>query len=729
MASAWGAWVHTDDWRCGVNAWVVSETSTAATIRVQNIFENVYLIGSRSGNSVRCSCDGTTRSADMSLGTNYGHTGQKVIKTEDFTVAKRDSARNVSCGATIVVSSGSAGTSSASVSVRIGAISYSKPADPSSCAAVREGDSKASVTWSNGATTALAPRTATLVDRSTDGGDFAQIASVGKDAANYTDNGIEANHSYTYRVRAQGNGGYSNYSTSESIYTTPAAPLSVDVSKVQATTVRIAADVSNVNTATAYDIEVSKDGGAWERVSTVEDLPATADVSGRAKFRVRSTRGELQSAWTESDEITTIVPPLAPKVSGLPSVAATGSSQTVAWVPNHPDGTAQSAAQVEFTKGGSTQTVDVTDAKSCTVPSSLMASPSTVSVRVRTKGLDPSWGAWSSPVTMSVAVPPSVVITSPASDGAVIESLPMTVSWTAVDSTGVSEQVITLKDSGGTVLWTATVPSSIRSFDIPYRLDNMKQYSITLTVRGGSSLTASSVRTFATDYAEPDVPYSYIEVNTSNFSTSITVNDGKEPGSGKPDAKSFTVTRILPDGTRWVVARNLLDGQQATDPLPPLNVDFSYEVVAISDMGTQSVLTTDAYVDSDGSEVFSFGSDAMEALVLQFDANASINSERTGELFRFAIGSGSTGLPTFYADGELSVNGRRSYVVFGKEDFNRARNIARSQKAASCWYRDAYGGRAFVHPSFGFSYATGKYDAFDVTANLTECVFEEPWNA
>lgn len=729
MASAWGAWVHTDDWRCGVNAWVVSETSTAATIRVQNIFENVYLIGSRSGNSVRCSCDGTTRSADMSLGTNYGHTGQKVIKTEDFTVAKRDSARNVSCGATIVVSSGSAGTSSASVSVRIVAISYSKPADPSSCAAVREGDSKASVTWSNGATTALAPRTATLVDRSTDGGDFAQIASVGKDAANYTDNGIEANHSYTYRVRAQGNGGYSNYSTSESIYTTPAAPLSVDVSKVQATTVRIAADVSNVNTATAYDIEVSKDGGAWERVSTVEDLPATADVSGRAKFRVRSTRGELQSAWTESDEITTIVPPLAPKVSGLPSVAATGSSQTVAWVPNHPDGTAQSAAQVEFTKGGSTQTVDVTDAKSCTVPSSLMASPSTVSVRVRTKGLDPSWGAWSSPVTMSVAVPPSVVITSPASDGAVIESLPMTVSWTAVDSTGVSEQVITLKDSGGTVLWTATVPSSIRSFDIPYRLDNMKQYSITLTVRGGSSLTASSVRTFATDYAEPDVPYSYIEVNTSNFSTSITVNDGKEPGSGKPDAKSFTVTRILPDGTRWVVARNLLDGQQATDPLPPLNVDFSYEVVAISDMGTQSVLTTDAYVDSDGSEVFSFGSDAMEALVLQFDANASINSERTGELFRFAIGSGSTGLPTFYADGEMSVNGRRSYVVFGKEDFNRARNIARSQKAASCWYRDAYGGRAFVHPSFGFSYAAGKYDAFDVTANLTECVFEEPWNA
>lgn len=729
MASAWGAWVHTDDWRCGVNAWVVSETSTAATIRVQNIFENVYLIGSRSGNSVRCSCDGATRSADMPLGTNYGHTGQKVIKTEDFTVSKRDSARNVSCGATIVVSSGSSGTSSASVSVRIGAISYSKPADPSSCAAVREGDSKVSVTWVNGATDTLTPRTATLVERSTDGGDFAQIASVGKDVENYTDNGTEQNHIYSYRVRAQGSGGYSNYSTSESIYTTPAAPLSAVATKVMMSTVRVSADTSNVKSAVGYEVEASENGGDWYRVATVDFFPITTEIAGVAIFRVRSVNGDLKSGWTESNEIATITPPLAPNVTGLPEVAAIESEQTVRWVPNHPDTSEQTSAQVEFTKDGSVQTVDIGSELSCTVPQSLMSSAGVVSVRVRTKGLDPSWGAWSSPVTMSVAVPPSVVTTSPASDGAVIESLPMTVSWTAVDSTGVSEQVITLKDSDGTVLWTATVPSSIRSFDIPYRLDNMKQYSITLTVRGGSSLTASSVRTFATDYAEPDVPYSYIEVNTSNFSTSITVNDGKEPGSGKPDAKSFTVTRILPDGTRWVVARNLLDGQQATDPLPPLNVDFSYEVVAISDMGTQSVLTTDAYVDSDGSEVFSFGPDAMEALVLQFDANASISSERTGELFRFAMGSGSTGLPTFYADGELSVSGRRSYVVFGKEDFNRARNIARSQKAASCWYRDAYGGRAFVHPSFGFSYAAGKYDAFDVTANLTECVFEEPWNA
>lgn len=721
MASAWGAWVHTDDWRCGVNAWVVSETSTTATIRVQNIFENVYLIGSRSGNSVRCSCDGATRSADMSLGTNYGHTGQKVIKTEDFTVAKKDSARNVSCGATIVVGSGSAGTSSASVSVRIGAISYSKPADPSSCAAVREGDSKASVTWSNGATTALAPRTATLVDRSTDGGDFAQIASVGKDAANYTDNGIEANHSYTYRVRAQGNGGYSNYSTSESIYTTPAAPLSVDVSKVQATTVRIAADVSNVNTATAYDIEVSKDGGVWELVSTVEDFPATADVSGRAKFRVRSTRGELQSAWTESDEITTIVPPLAPKVSGLPSVAATGSSQTVAWVPNHPDGTAQSAAQVEFTKGGSTQTVDVTDAKSCTVPSSLMASPSTVSVRVRTKGLDPSWGAWSPPVAMAVAVPPSAAITNPPSDGTVIDALPLTVAWTVSDATGVSEQVLALKDSGGNTLWSATVPSDARSFQMPYRVDNLERYSLSLMVRGGSSLAVTVTRTFETDYKEPASPTADVEVDRGGLSVEVTVHEGHEDGA--PPTASFDVARVLADGARWTVASGLTDSQVCVDPLPPLNVDFSYEVVATSDMDTQSVLAVPFRIRS-GEAAFNFGQSAGACETFAYDQEWSHSVSRSTALYDFADGGEAGGLPVAYTSTTVSSTRRQGMRCVDVDQLRRVQALAASHGV--CWFRDLYGGRARCAFSFDMS-AGVPYDLLKISATMTEVRFREAW--
>lgn len=721
MASAWGAWVHTDDWRCGVNAWVVSETSTAATIRVQNIFENVYLVGSRSGNSVRCSCDGATRSADMSLGTNYGHTGQKVVKTEDFTVAKRDAARNVSCGATIVVSSGSAGTSSASVNVSVKAISYSKPADPSSCAAVRESDSKSSVTWVNGETGSLTPRSATLVERSTDGGAFAQIASVGKDAANYADNGISANHAYAYRVRAQGAGGYSGYSTSWTIHTTPAAPLSVNITKTSGTNVRVSADTSNVNSASEYEVEVSENGGAWSHVATTDSFPISAGASGRAKFRVRSVRGDLKSAWVESAEVTTIVPPLAPMVTGLPGVAATGSSQAVSWVPNHPDGTAQTAAQVEVTANGSTTTVDLTTDRTYRIPATAMANAGTVSVRVRTKGLDPSWGTWSDTLSMEVAVPPSVAITNPGVDGRVVESLPLTAAWTASDATGISEQTLRLLDASGRELWRQTVPTDLRSLQVPYRMSNKSSYTLTLAVRGGSSLQVTATRAFATDYLEPAVPLADVELDGESLSVAVTVHEGAEEGA--PPTVSFDVARVAPDGTRWTVATGLTDSQRCVDPLPPLNVDFSYEVVATSDMDTQSVIAVPFRIRS-GEAAFNFGQSAGACETFAYDQEWSHSVSRSTALYDFADGGEAGGLPVAYTSTTVSSARRQGMRCVDVDQMRRVQALAASHGV--CWYRDLYGGRARCAFSFDMS-AGVPYDLLKLSATMTEVRFREAW--
>jgi hypothetical protein len=51
------------------------------------------------------------------------------------------------------------------------------------------------------------------IERSANGGAFAQIAQVGANATGFTDSGLARRSTYTYRVRAfnaSGNSGYSN---------------------------------------------------------------------------------------------------------------------------------------------------------------------------------------------------------------------------------------------------------------------------------------------------------------------------------------------------------------------------------------------------------------------------------------------------------------------------------------------------------------------------------------
>lgn len=62
------------------------------------------------------------------------------------------------------------------------------------------------------------------IERSTDGSDFAQIATAATDATAYPDTGVSGGTTYFYRVRSYNSAGDSDYSNTASA-TTPAAPL------------------------------------------------------------------------------------------------------------------------------------------------------------------------------------------------------------------------------------------------------------------------------------------------------------------------------------------------------------------------------------------------------------------------------------------------------------------------------------------------------------------------
>lgn len=716
-------------WRVQVVVNVASETATTITYNVYGQFYNEHRILSFANGSV--SGGGQSRSWDDSTrNLNGGNPGTTNFASYSVKLNKGGSARTETFSARFQVTGGYGnGTSNASVGVQVPAITYSAPNAPSNCSASRNSDTQATVTWSNGSTSTTQPRTAVLVERQTDSGSWVQVASLSASATNYTDNGISADHRYAYRVRSQGNGGTSGYSTSGYIYTTPAAPSSVTAAKESTSSVTLSAEGLPA-WAEGYEIERTADGGgSWDSAGTADTFPWTdaSAPAGTIRYRVRSYRGDLYSTYTESNSITTITPPLAPTVQALPSVVATGSALTVQWAPNHPDGSAQEQAQVEYTVGsGSAQTATVQGSvTSYKLPASATSSAGTVSVRVRTHGLDDEWGAWSAAQTVRVAVPPSVAITSPATDGSIVDALPVTFAWTASDSTGVSSQTFELIYGWRTVL-TRQLSGSARSLtltDTDYLFANLTGYSVRLTVRGGSSLSTAAVRTFQTDWEEPAVPNAYIEYG-DGLSCAVTVLPGDDEGGELPPPASFSVVRLLPDGSQWLVADSLVDGQQALDRLPPLNVDYTYLVTAYAETGVSSTQELPAHVDSGGMEAFNFGRGASTALLMGYNASGSESADHGGTLYDFATGDGS--LPLFYPTGALTGSASRSYAVTSREHANRARALSREYPEA--WFRDFDGNRMLCKASFSISLVQGSRDVRTIDVTMDECAFEEASN-
>lgn len=728
MASAYGPQVQR--WRSRVVTDVTQEDATTITVRTRAYWCSVAYGFSVYGYGTASTGSYNSARTQFVAQSATGETKEQLVCSVEHKYNKTDSKQNITCKAKIEITGGfQNGTSTATVTHTIPAIAYSAPAAPTDCSASRSSDAQAAVTWENGATGTTTPRSATLVERQVDGGAWSQIASVGASTTNYTDNSISANHRYAYRVRAQGAGGTSGYATSGYIYTTPAAPSSVVAEKTGAQAVRLSIEGA-APWATSYAVERSTDGGSqWVSAGTAESFPwVDSDApAGTVVYRVAAVRGSLQSAWAQSNAVTTITPPLAPTVTGLPNVAATGSALTASWVPNHPDGSAQTSAEVEYTVGdGSPQTATVEGAStSYVLPESATAAAGTVKVRVRTHGLDPDWGAWSAYSTVAVAVPPSAHFTNPASDGATVAALPLVLAWEAADSTGIASQTLSLMGADGSTLLTRQLAGDVRSSQIDdsvYSLSNLADYSLVLTVLGGSSLATIAERQFSTDWAEPAQPTADLETDPADLSCAVTVHAGTGTGD-EPEAVSFSVVRILPDGSQWLVADGLTDGQQCIDPLPPLNVDFSYLVTAYAETGVSSALTVPARVEA-VLAAFNFGDAAATCELARLDPSWSHSPKRSGTLYHFADGGEAGGLPVPYGGADVDSTRSMGFTVLDPGQLRRLQELA--AKYYTCWYRDVYGGRALCAVAWSFSSGI-PYGKVDVSADMTEAVFEEAW--
>ena len=742
--------------------WNVNDTTTR--LRITAAIDDKY--AAEYGTHYDVVVNGSVRSSRDVLLNNYGNWATRDAVTFDVDVPRGAGGWNCPVqvhvyGKTYNSYYGSAGGDAwATVYAWVPQRGYSQPHPPKNCKLQRVSDTSQKITWDVDYTgmDGAYPWAGVFVDRRTDDGSWVNIADVSWDIQNYTDNSTKAGHKYEYRLCAHGPGGNSTHASVGTTYTTPNAPSRVEAIKAGATevTLRVYGAAPYAN---AWGVQRSADGGStWTTVSVTSEGedPAWLDLhdksapAGTVVYRVQAKRGSLASAWVKSNSVTTITPPLAPKVTA-PTVVATGDQASITWVPNHPDGSQQSAAQIEFS-GPSTITDSVTTGKSL----KKALAKGNWKVRVRTKGLHADWGAWSGYAAFTVADYPACWVSSPATDGTLVDSVPMTVRVSASDETGIANATLSLSVVGGATIATADVtdlePVQLGDYAT---ISNATDYELRLTVRGGSSLTKTATRRFKTHWAEPAIPIVTVtyddslaaHVRVENGVSAYTVEDTSLKGPMTLDeanmelpmlgtitvdgdelvigdaarCKSFTVERVLDEGNHTVAA-GLLDAMETVDRVPPLNTDYENMVTGFAENGTSSQESATANVKAHGMAL-NFGQDASTVLVLDVNGDYSTTSERASESYHFADGGENGYHPVSYP---LDETDESTSVTWNMErpGHDAFRKIMRERWIG--WWRGHAGERAYGPMKFTESVkAPGVWKG---GVDVTHDVFEEPLN-
>jgi len=194
---------------------------------------------------------------------------------------------------------------------------------PSNLTASPSGNSQINLSW-NGNNKA----TGYVVDRSTDGMNWFQIASVSANSNSYADTTVSAGLTYFYEVFAVNGSTFSSPSNMASATLAPLAPGTLNATAVSSSQINLA--WSDVTGETGFTIERTQDGITWTEIDTTAGVTSYQDT-GLAPgtfytYQVSAYNAGGSSPWSYRDSATTImVPPAVP--TGL--TVTTVSSQEI----------------------------------------------------------------------------------------------------------------------------------------------------------------------------------------------------------------------------------------------------------------------------------------------------------------------------------------------------------------------------------------------------------------
>src|SRR6266540_583665 len=241
--------------------------------------------------------------------------------------------------ATVAVAAAGAANSPQPVSVTF-TLGPSAPAAPSNLAATAVSSSQINLSWTDNATT----EDGFQIERCSGAGctAFTQIATVGPNVTTYSNTGLAASTSYSYRVRANngaGSSGYSNTATATTSLTAPAAPTNLLATAVSSSQINLSW-TDNATTEDGFQIERCSGAGctAFTQIATVGPNVTAYSNTGLAastsySYRVRANNGAGSSAYSNTATATTsLTAPAAP--TNLLATAVSSSQINLSWTDN-----------------------------------------------------------------------------------------------------------------------------------------------------------------------------------------------------------------------------------------------------------------------------------------------------------------------------------------------------------------------------------------------------------
>lgn len=223
------------------------------------------------------------------------------------------------------------------------------PAAPSGTTATAASSTTINVGWADNSSN----ETGFRIERSTAGGAFTQVGTVGAGVTSFADTGLTASTSYSYRVVAYNSAGNSAASNTASA-TTQAAPVTIPSAPVGMTATAMSTSQINLTWAdtsdneTGFRIERSTSGGAFTQIATVSAGVTTYSNTGLTAgttyaYRVVAYNSAGSSAASNTASATTASNPV---VTGPAKYVATTGSDANTGTFDSPFRTIQKAASV-----------------------------------------------------------------------------------------------------------------------------------------------------------------------------------------------------------------------------------------------------------------------------------------------------------------------------------------------------------------------------------------------
>jgi titin len=418
------------------------------------------------------------------------------------------------------------------------------PAAPSGLSVVHNSDASFEISWTNNAT-ASQPYSNVIVSRKVgDNGIWTFLARLSGSATSYVDSHTTENIRVQWRVAAENDAGSSDYATSAAWQTKPAAPSDLVQKAVPgglSFTWTNHVGYSDYTTQLRYwkngvlqTDTISLAGGVSSYALTGVDFTATYQFGVRA---VSTVGYASQSSWVDSTPALASAPPNAPV--GLKPTGVTidpSTANTFSWTHSpSSDGSTQSGFDIRYsTNGGSTWTTPAkvtSTTSSWTMPANTVSAGSEITWQVRTYGVSPDPGAWSSVATVDTSLAPVVTLVRP--DDTTLESSALIVEWTYSDPEAMLQArwEIELYDGENNLFETKSASNNATQTTLSTIAVDGGVYKLRLRVQDGDGLWS--------DWIERDLTCSFIPPAEPTYSIDYVADAGV-------NVITLTPTEVIP---------------------------------------------------------------------------------------------------------------------------------------------------------------------------------------